>query len=189
MARINLLPWREQLREEHKKQFLIILAIVVVVALVMVVVADRFLNMTIDGQQGRNDYIRAEEGKLDDRIKEIAGLRKESQQLIERTKVIQDLQADRQVTGRVFDQLVRTLPEDVYYKSVKVSDGVIRLDGIASANPMVSELMRRLSASPWMKDPNLTQVVANPDGAGVKFSLTVNQARPSLAEMKEEVQP
>ncbi|HCL42145.1 MAG TPA: pilus assembly protein PilN, partial [Pseudomonas sp.] len=32
MARINLLPWREQLREERKKEFLTILALVVLFA-------------------------------------------------------------------------------------------------------------------------------------------------------------
>ena len=36
MPNINLLPWREELREELKKQFIVITAIVAVVSIVLV---------------------------------------------------------------------------------------------------------------------------------------------------------
>ena len=41
MARINLLPWREQLREERKQRFLVSLAGVAVVAVGLLFFADQ----------------------------------------------------------------------------------------------------------------------------------------------------
>ena len=70
MARINLLPWREQLREERKQRFMVTLAGVLVVAGGLVFVGDQYLNGAIESQQARNDYLRKEIAVLDARIAE-----------------------------------------------------------------------------------------------------------------------
>src|SRR5690606_25670581 len=92
MARINLLPWREQLREERKKQFLSILALIVIVAGLLVFLGDRTINGKIDHQNARNEFLRKESQLLDGRIKEIEQLQARRSQLLERMKIIQDLQ-------------------------------------------------------------------------------------------------
>src|SRR5690554_7058541 len=92
MARINLLPWREQLREERKKQFLSILALIVIVAGLLVFLGDRTINGKIDHQNARNEFLRKEIRLLDGRIKEIEQLQARRSQLLERMKIIQDLQ-------------------------------------------------------------------------------------------------
>ncbi len=51
MARINLLPWREQLREERKQRFLVTLAGVLVVAGGAVFLGDQYLNGAIEQSQ------------------------------------------------------------------------------------------------------------------------------------------
>ena len=114
MARINLLPWREQLREERKQRFLVTLAGVLIVAGGIVFLADQYLNAAIAQQNARNEFIRNEISALDSRIKEISELKTRRQQLVERMKIIQDLQGNRPIAARIFDQLVRTLPDGVY---------------------------------------------------------------------------
>ena len=44
MARINLLPWRERLREERRREFLSILVGVTIIAAGLVFLADRYVN-------------------------------------------------------------------------------------------------------------------------------------------------
>ena len=181
MARINLLPWREQLREERKQRFLVALGAVLVGAAVLVFAGDQILNAAIDRQNARNDYVRKEIAALDARIKEISELKKRREELLERMKIIQDLQGNRPVIARVFDQLVRTLPDGVHFTALKMTGKSIAVSGVAESNNRVSTLMRNLDASDWLAAPNLTEVKALTAGAVDQanvFQLTVQQTRP-----------
>ena len=190
MARINLLPWREQRREERKQRFLAALGAVLVGAAALVFAGDQLLNAAIDRQSARNDYVRKEIAALDARIKEISELRKRRQELLERMKIIQDLQGNRPVIARVFDQLVRTLPDGVYFTSLKMTGKTIAIGGAAESNNRVSALMRNLDASEWLTAPNLTEVKAVTAGAVDQanvFQLTVQQTR--LGEASGQAAP
>ena len=160
MARINLLPWREQLREERKQRFLVTLAGVLIVAGGAVFLGDQYLNGAIEQQNARNDYVRKEIAVLDARIKEISELKTRRQQLLERMKIIQDLQGNRPIIGRVFDQLVRTLPDGVYFTGLKMTGKSIAIVGAAESNNRVSNLMRNLDASPQLQNAELVEVKA-----------------------------
>lgn len=185
MARINLLPWREQLREERKQRFLVSLAGVFIVAAGVVFLGDQLLNAAIEHQNARNAFVKKEIAVLDARIKEISELKTRRQQLLERMKIIQDLQGNRPIIGRVFDQLVRTLPDGVYFTSVKMTGKNIAIIGAAESNNRVSNLMRNLDGSDWLASPNLTEVKAVTAGAVDQanvFQLTVQQTQPQLEE-------
>ncbi len=183
MARINLLPWREQLREERKQRFLVTLAGVLIVAGGAVFLGDQYLNGAIEQQTARNDYVRKEIAVLDARIKEISELKTRRQQLLERMKIIQDLQGNRPIIGRVFDQLVRTLPDGVYFTGLKMTGKSIAIVGAAESNNRVSNLMRNLDGSEWLDAPNLTEVkalTAGEWGQANVFQLTVQQTQPAV---------
>ncbi|EIK54747.1 type 4 fimbrial biogenesis protein PilN [Stutzerimonas stutzeri TS44] len=183
MARINLLPWREQLREERKQRFLATLAGVLLLAGGLVFLGDRYFNSAIEYQNARNDFVRKEIAVLDARIKEIKELKERRQQLLERMKIIQDLQGNRPVIGRVFDQLVRTLPDGVYFTGLKMTGKTIAIVGAAESNNRVSNLMRNLDGSDWLEAPNLTEVKAVTAGAVDQenvFQLTVQQTQPGV---------
>jgi type IV pilus assembly protein PilN len=183
MARINLLPWREQLREERKQRFLVTLVGVLVVAAGVVFLGDQYLSGAIEQQNARNEFVRKEIAVLDTRIKEISQLKARRQQLLERMKIIQDLQGNRPIIGRVFDQLVRTLPDGVYFSGVKMTAKNIAIVGAAESNNRVSNLMRNLDASEWLTQPNLTEVKSVTAGAVDQanvFKLSVQQTQPAL---------
>ncbi|MCY1273608.1 Fimbrial assembly protein (PilN) [compost metagenome] len=183
MARINLLPWREQLREERKQRFLATMIGVLVVAAGLVFLGDQYFNGAIEQQNARNEFIRKEIAVLDARIKEISELKTRRQQLLERMKIIQDLQGNRPIMARMFDQLVRTLPDGVYFSSLAMKGKSISIEGAAESNNRVSSLMRNLDASEWLTAPNLTAVKAVTAGAldqANVFQLTVQQTQPSV---------
>ena len=182
MARSNLLPWREQLREERKQQFLVTLVGVLIVAGGLVFLGDQYLNNQIEQQNARNAFISKEISALDSRIKEISELKTRRQQLVERMKIIQDLQGNRPIAARVFDQLVRTLPDGVYFTDVKMVGQSISIDGAAESNNLVSSLMRNQDGSDWLTAPNLTEVKAvsaDKLEQANSFRLTVQQTVPS----------
>ncbi|OGQ51682.1 MAG: pilus assembly protein PilN [Deltaproteobacteria bacterium RIFCSPLOWO2_02_FULL_53_8] len=183
MARINLLPWREQLREERKQRFLVTLAGVLIVAAGVVFLGDQYLSGAIEQQSARNDFVRKEIAVLDTRIKEISELKTRRQQLLERMKIIQDLQGNRPIIGRVFDQLVRTLPDGVYFTGLKMTGKNIAIVGASESNNRVSSLMRNLDGSDWLTAPNLTEVKADTPGEMGQsniFQLSVQQTSPVL---------
>lgn len=180
MARINLLPWREELRAERKKQFLATLGLVAGLGVLTLVGADRFENSEIDYQNRRNAYLTQNIAELDAQVAEIRDLQRKRTQLIERMRIIQELQGNRPIIVRVMDQLVRTVPDGVFYTSLTAKEGKIAIQGVAESNNRVSSLMRRLDASDWLEEPNLDAVRAAPDYGeqATTFNLSVTVQLP-----------
>ncbi len=181
MTKINLLPWREERRQELKRQFYVILAGMVLLGAGAVYLVDMNVQSKIENQRARNAYIIAETKKLEVQIKEIEEIKKKRARLIERMNVIQDLQGNRPVIVHLFDQMAKTLPDGVFYTSVSSTGGVLSIKGIAESNNKVSNLMRSLDASPLFVNPNLSNVSAIERNGErwVSFSLTVKQGRPA----------
>lgn len=163
MAHINLLPWREERRQELRKEFLVILAGTAVFALVVLLIANRVYSGWIDNQNNRNAYLQRNIDELSNQVKEIKELEAKRRQLIDRMKVIQDLQGTRPLVVHVFDELVRTLPDGVFYQSLARTDKQVEIAGAAESNNRVSSLMRQLDKSDWFENPNLTSVQAAPE--------------------------
>jgi type IV pilus assembly protein PilN len=185
MARINLLPWREERREARRKRFLLVLVAVMAGTTGAVLVANQAISGAIDRQIARNDYIGKQIAVVDERITQINELKARRQQLIERMRIIRDLQGNRQISGRMFDQLARALPDGVYFTEVKMTGKALSITGAAQSNSRVSDLMRNLEASDWFDAPSLTEVKTTAAGqvepASV-FQLTVRQTRPAAPE-------
>ena len=188
MAQINLLPWREERRQELKKDFLVTLALVASLAGGLLLLGDRVVNGQIDNQNGRNQYLKENIKELDKAVKEIRDLQKRRNQLLDRMRVIQQLQGNRPIIVRVLDQLVRTVPDGVFYTTIKTKGKKISISGIAESNNRVSSLMRRLDASDWLANPNLDMVKAATkygDQANT-FNLSVRVQAPSVDDQAEE---
>ncbi len=160
MAQINLLPWRERLREERKREFVNILVGIVIIAGGLVLLVDRYMVGEIDAQSARNDFVRSEISILDDQVEEISQLRQQKEDIRARMSVITDLQGTRPLIVRMFDELVKTLPNGVYYQTVERVGERIAIDGVAESNAQITELLRNLDASGWFRDPDLSDITA-----------------------------
>ncbi|MDE1461768.1 PilN domain-containing protein [Spartinivicinus poritis] len=187
MARINLLPWREELREERKKQFLMVLLGTAVVAGITIFLGDMQINGAINYQQSRNEFLKKEIAALDKRIVEIKELKKKREELLERMKVIQDLQGNRPIIVRVFDELVKSVPDGVYFTSLEMKKNQLLVNGFAESNNRVSNLMRDFDNSEWFTSPNLTSVkAADKSDLANQFVLTVNQTTPKALQEQQK---
>ena len=184
MPSINLRPWREELRAERQKQFISTLIGVVIVAAGLVFLWQDFVGSEIEYQNSRNAYIKTSLADLDKKIKEIKGLETEQQKLIDRMKVIQDLQGTRPIIVRVMDELVRSLPDNLYYTSLERNNDELSIMGLAESNNRISGLMRNFENSEWFASPNLKDVSAVSEADGDvslnSFDLTVKQVTPVI---------
>lgn len=186
MAKINLLPWREERREQLKKEYFTILGGVALLGVVVVVLWHSSISGAISSQESRNNFLTANIKQLDAQVAEIKELKDQRKRLIERMRIIQELQGNRPEIVRLFDETVRTLPDGVFYTDVERKGSTLTIKGTAESNNRVSSLMRRLDESQWFDNPNLIGVKANPlfgDQAN-DFNLTVTIAAPSI-EQKE----
>ncbi|MDR3412331.1 MAG: PilN domain-containing protein [Formivibrio sp.] len=160
MIRINLLPHREEKRRARQRRFLSLLVFAFVGAIGVTIIGFTVLSAKIDTQKSRNDFLTAENTKLDHEIAEIDKLKSEKQALLDRKKVVERLQSNRTESVHVLDQLVRQAPEGIYLKDFKQSDDQITLIGYAQSNARVSTFMRNLNDSPVFEQPLLIEVKA-----------------------------
>jgi type IV pilus assembly protein PilN len=180
MAKINLRPWREELRAEKQKQFVVMILGAVIIAGGLAFLWKSDMDSRIAYQESRNAYIETATKQLDEQIKEIEDLKRKRDELLARMKVIQDLQGKRPVIVRVFDELVRTLPDGLFYTELTKQDELLSIVGMSESNSRIASLMRRLEESQWFTDPNLSNVASaeNRRAGYSQFNLTVKQKTP-----------
>jgi type IV pilus assembly protein PilN len=155
MAKINLLPWREELRKQKQREFVISAAGGALVALLIVLLAHFHIDGLIDNQKQRNDYMQQQIAILDKRIGRIRELEKMKADLLARMNVIQELQRSRPESVHLMDELVRTLPDGVYLDHFTQKGRSLEMSGVAQSNARVSDYMRNIDASEWLTGPRL----------------------------------
>jgi type IV pilus assembly protein PilN len=158
MTKINLLDWRAERRARRQKEFLALLAVVAAACALLVLVVDFVVSEQISHQRRRNTFLQQQIAELDKQIKEIQELERTRENLLERMRVIEQLQQSRSATVHFFDEIVNTLPDGVYLTSIKQQGQNVTLDGIAESNGRISSYMKNLDASPWFKDPKLVVI-------------------------------
>ena len=170
MAKINLLPWREERRKSQQRQFNGMLGLAAVAGLVLSALVYLYYSGQVTGQNQRNELLRQEIAMVEAKIKEIETLEKTRANLLSRKQAIEQLQASRSQMVHLFDQLVRTIPEGVRLTSIKQTGQTITFEGVAQSNARVSAYMRSIESSDWMRDPDLTIIEAKGDDRNAPFT-------------------
>jgi type IV pilus assembly protein PilN len=180
MAKINLLPWREELRKQKQREFVISAGGGGVVAALIVLLAHFHIDGLTDHQNQRNAFLQLQIEVLDQRIGRIKELEKMKADLLARMNVIQELQRSRPESVHLMDELVRTLPDGVYLKTFNQKDRSLEMSGVAQSNARVSDYMRNIDASEWLTAPRLDLIkTTEVDRTRVaNFSLRGNQKIP-----------
>jgi type IV pilus assembly protein PilN len=187
VTQINLLPWREERRQELKKQFVLTAVMTCVLAAAIVGLIHFQMQAKIDYQLSRNKFMSDEIAKVDEEIKEIKELQKVRRSLVERMEVIQDLQGSRPSIVHLFTEIVSSVPNGVYLKSLEQKGSNLKINGEAESNARVSTYMRNLQSSAWLKDPNLTVIEIEDKTVNriSTFTLTVKQTSPNATGEEE----
>ena len=181
MARINLLPWRAERRKQRQKDAMVMLALSALAAVVLSFLIVGFYNGQIDGQNERNNFLKARIAEVDTQIAEIDKLDQQKAKLLARKEVIEKLQANRSQMVHLFDSLVRTIPDGVMLTSIKQDNEILTLEGRSQSNARVSTYMRNLEGSGWMTNPELAIIEARGEDKGLPyvFKLQVKLANPN----------
>ncbi len=158
IIRVNLLPHREIKREARQRQFNLMALLTASGALALVVLNYSFINSRIDAQLSRNARLEAGIVQLDQQIGDIKNLQEKIGVMLARKQVVENLQINRSQSVVVLDELSRQLPEGMYFKSIKQQGPLLSLEGVADTNARVASLVRNLTASKWLENPQLIEI-------------------------------
>lgn len=174
---INLLPWRQERKELEKKQFLALIAGFAGLSGAIVFGVHILFSQQITNQKGLNEYLQSEIKVLDKKIAEIDAIQQEKERLLARMDIIQQLQSNRPHVVRLFDNLVRTIPDGLFLLSLNRTDSLIAIEGKAESNTRVSKFMRNIDSSDWLTSPllNVIQADDKEDESVISFTLQAIQ--------------
>lgn len=184
MLRINLLPHREQKKLAHRKRFQNVLAGALLLALGLSYLGYAILDNRKTHQLERNQLLEQEIARLNEQLKSIEALKQKKSALLTRKELIEKLQHERGQAVRIFDELIRLVPEGVYLKDFRQNGQAISLSGTALSSARVSALMRNIAESRVFADPVLIEVSATSENniKANRFSLSANLRPPAPAE-------
>ncbi len=158
MARINLLPWREEARRERQRQFLYSLLGTLVLGSILTLMVGLFFDQQINHQEARNQQIQVEINRLQLRIDRITELEKTRDRLISRKQVIESLQASRSLTVELLDRLAMSIPVGVTLITVTQQGQKLTLIGTSQSNARVSAYLQSLEGMELFVKPELQYV-------------------------------
>jgi type IV pilus assembly protein PilN len=191
MIRLNLLPYREELRAQRKRQTLMLFGLAAVAAAGLAFLVHVGLAARVSHQQNRNTMLENEIKKLEAQIVEISSIKEQTQALLERKKVVESLQANRADAVHILDQMLRLLPDGVYLKEIKQTGDQIEVTGYAQSHARVSTLMNAFDQSQWLEGSTLREIKAvTVDKARAnEFNLVVRLEREKAEEPNKGAAP
>ncbi|MCK5830202.1 MAG: PilN domain-containing protein [Methylococcales bacterium] len=178
MAKINLLPWRDGLRQQKQKDFVTSIGLAVVVTCLLFSLGYLYIENMKEHQQRRNKMVKDEILIVDKKITEIKDIEQKKSQLLTKIEVIQQLQESRPQIVHLFEELSISTPEGVFLNKFVQTGKDLAFTGSAKSNARVSAYMRGIDNSLWLESPLLKEIKGKnkeKNGQYNKFSMLAKQ--------------
>ncbi|KXI29186.1 PilN domain-containing protein [Paraglaciecola hydrolytica] len=192
MAHINLLPWRESLRVEQKRNYLTMLAGIAIVGLGLMFGVGTVVDNMITNQGKRNQFIDTQIVSLDAQIEKIKDIKKDKEAIEQRMALIEQLEASRNAVPRVLDELVKLVPPGLSFRSFSRKGNQIEILGVSESNNRLADFMRQLEQSKVFSSGVLSSIVADTSAleavSDFKLTFTINPSvAPDFSKINAEV--
>ena len=161
MTQINLLPWRDEVKEQRKKTFIVVCIFSALLACILMFLTWMYFDHQLSDQQRANQLVTDTNTELDKQLKSLDGLKDKRAAIIERMKLIQNLQQQRPITVHLIDDLARVIPTNVYLTRFTRTGDSFSIEGRAESPNAVAEMMRMMEASPWYRNVFMSSFLAN----------------------------
>ncbi|GAC16065.1 PilN domain-containing protein [Aliiglaciecola lipolytica] len=193
MSHVNLLPWREELRQRQKKDFFTLLFAVALFIMIIVYLFGVLVDSRIANQNQRNAFLQGQIAVLDAEIAKIKDIKESKKAIEQRMALIEQLQTSRNVAPIVFDELARLVPPGVSFRSFSRQGNTVELSGVSESNNRLSSFMRNIENSKIFGQGELSSIVADttaPDAVSeFKLTFSINSSvAPDFSAKPEEGQ-
>ena len=188
LYRINLLPWRESQREEHRRRFISLVALGMLVAVGIQWGVGKFFEYQQDQQQDRLDYLTHYIAELDQRIEAMKIAELEHSKILERLKVVEGLQNGRNKTTEFMNLMPAVIPEGVYVDKIKMNALEIEISGISDSTPKLATMLDNMERSAKLNDVEMHSIVHGKARFGKEFQTFKVSFMFKVTEKKLEAQ-
>ena len=181
-TKINLLPYREEIKQRKKQQFNILMLSALLVGVGLSVLAYVSINSAISNQESRNQFSETEISKLDTDLGEIKKLQQEKENFLAKKQKVEELQEKRSQAAYIIDTLNVLTPENTYLTAVNAENPTTyTITGRAMSDNKIAMLMRALPSTGVFSQPELLSIKKNDNYQ--EFTLKVllnNSGHPSV---------
>lgn len=177
MTQINLLPWREQQRQDSKIQLAIVFSVCLALTLIILLLAHFYMTRMIRVQQSRIDFLTSELAHIKNDMINLNKQKEQVTQLESALNFIIGLRAKSFRAVHLLNQLAAVTPETITLISITRDKDLVLLEGEAQSDLDITQLMKRLSGLPGFTQPVLTEISAKKEPPITEryFRLKVNQ--------------
>ncbi|WP_199483049.1 PilN domain-containing protein [Vibrio owensii] len=166
---INLLAWRENQREEHRRRFIGLIVLGAIAALGVQWGIGKYYQYQQDQQQQRLDYLAHYISQLDKRIEAMKIAEQEHGKILERLKIVEGLQNGRNKTTEFMNLMPSVIPEGVYVDKIKMNDYEIEISGISDSTPRLATMLDNMERSAKLLDVEMHSIVHGKARFGKEF--------------------
>ncbi|WP_428355547.1 PilN domain-containing protein [Methyloprofundus sp.] len=186
MTRINLLPWRDELRKQNQQEFIISIVFVAVAAIAILFGMQAYLDSLIVEQQDKKRIVNAKVAEVNLITAKIKDIETQNTILQSKRSAIQALQKSRPEIVHFIDAIARVTPEGVYLTQLKQDNARVALIGKTQSNARVSAFMRNVEANQWLVDPELNIIRGSNKNKNGKLSDFTLYAQQWKSEAEDE---
>ena len=196
LTRINLLPYREEIKQRKQQQFKVLMLSAFAVGLGLVAATYLGIDNAISNQEGRNNSLQTEIDRLDRELGEIDKLQQEKEAFLAKKLKVEELQEKRYQAAYILDSLNTLTPDNTYLTALEAeSPTSYKISGHAISDNKIAVMMRSLPSTGIFLQPELLSIkkVDNYQEFTLKSSINqVNTPAPaptaqSSGEMAEPV--
>ena len=196
LTRINLLPYREEIKQRKQQQFKVLMLGAFAVGLGLAAATYLGIDSAISNQEGRNNFLQTEIDRLDRELGEIDKLQQEKEAFLAKKLKVEELQEKRYQAAYILDSLNTLTPDNTYLTALEAeSPTSYKISGHAISDNKIAVMMRSLPSTGIFLQPELLSIkkVDNYQEFTLKSSINqVNTQAPaptaqSSGEMAEPV--
>ena len=196
LTRINLLPYREEIKQRKQQQFKVLMLSAFAVGLGLAAATYLGIDNAISNQEGRNNFLQTEIDRLDRELGEIDKLQQEKEAFLAKKLKVEESQEKRYQAAYILDSLNTLTPDNTYLTALEAeSPTSYKISGHAISDNKIAVMMRSLPSTGIFLQPELLSIkkVDNYQEFTLKSSINqVNTPAPaptaqSSGEMAEPV--
>ncbi|MGR5064512.1 PilN domain-containing protein [Photobacterium sp. DNB22_13_2] len=159
IAKVNLLPWREEGRKRYRQRFGSMLAGAAAMAVVLIGLAGWLLDWQQGIQSGRNARISQEVALLEEKLSLLPEMDSQREALLKRLSVITDIQEGRNHITQLLSLLPGLVPQGVYLDGISLTGSHVKFSGKGESNGHLATLLANAEQSAWIEGITMHSIV------------------------------
>ncbi|WP_153445876.1 PilN domain-containing protein [Vibrio algicola] len=186
---INLLPWREEKREEYKQRFYGMVVLGVLLALALQWFGSLYIDHLKTQQQTRNQQLQTYVKELDKQLVSLKAIEAKHRSILTRLRLVESLQNERNKTTDFMNLMPELVPEGVYIDKMKMNGREVEIAGISDSTARLATMLDSFERSAWLSDVEMHSIISGKVLFGKKFqtfkvSFRFESKQPETAQAK-----